>query len=269
MASVSMISMAQSTNRKATRELEKLSRSTSEVRKETRSGNRAYSKKDYEKAETQYRKALSHDSTYYRAHYNMGNSAYRQKKYDEATQHYGKALQNPAMDKKDRSRTLHNMGNSELQAGLADKANGMQHFQNAVNNYQGALKLDPKNQDTKYNLSYAKKMLRQAQQQQQNQQQNGGGQNNQQNKDQQDKQNQNQNQNKQDQKKDQQNKNQQNQNPDNQDQQKKPQDNKPEDQKKQDAERLLQAVSNNEKQTLKNQHQKADKVRVGKIEKDW
>ena len=155
-----------------------VSAQNSNARKETRKGNREYKAKHFDQAEVDYRRALHHDSTAYRAHYNLGNTLYRQKKYEEAAQHYGRALEHPDVDKKTRSRILHNRGNSNLKAGLAkeNRAEGMQQFQQAVNDYQEALKLNPKNDDTRYNLSYAKKLLQQAQQQQQ---QNGGGQNNQ------------------------------------------------------------------------------------------
>ena len=146
---------------------------SSTVRKEIRKGNREYKAKRYERAEVDYRRALQEDSSAYRAHYNLGNALYRQKNYSGAAQHFDSVLMQPDLDSKTRSRTFHNKGNSHLQAGLqqSNRADGMQMFQQAVNDYQEALKIDPKNEDTRYNLSYAKKMLQQAQQQQQQQQQ--------------------------------------------------------------------------------------------------
>ena len=159
----------------------------SNARKDTRKGNREYKAKHFDRAEVDYRRALHHDSTAYRAHYNLGNTLYRQKKYEEAAQHYSRALEHPDLDKKTRSRILHNRGNSNLKEGLQkeNRAEGMQQFQQAVNDYQEALKINPKNDDTRYNLSYAKKLLQQAQQQQQ--QNGGGGQNDQDKKDNKDK----------------------------------------------------------------------------------
>ena len=207
----------------------------------------------------------------------MGNALYKQKKYDEANSHYSKALETPDLSNKNKAKILHNRGNSSLKAGLAkeNRAEGMQQFQQAVNDYQEALKLTPKDENTRYNLSYAKKMLQQAQQQQQQQQQNGGGggggqdqkdQNKDKNKDQQNDQgnqgnDQQKDQNKQDQhKQDQQQSNKQKQ--DRQQQQR-------EQQKKQDAERLLEAVKNNEKNTMKDNAKKVEVATPVKIEKDW
>ncbi|MCR5822382.1 MAG: tetratricopeptide repeat protein [Bacteroidales bacterium] len=231
-----------------------------------RDGNREYKKERFDKAEIEYRKAIEIDSTYYKSHYNLGNTLYRNKNYPEAARQFKTALESNIPDSLQRSRTLHNLGNSYLQQGLADKQNGMENFQQAVNSYQEALKLDPSNNDTRYNLSYALKMLQKAQQQQQQQ---GGGDNNDKNKDQNQQQKQ-QNQNKDQDKQDQQN--QQNQPQDRQDQNQQQKDgkqNKAEQQRKQDAERLLEAVKNNERQTMKEQNQKVQAGKPVKIDKDW
>ena len=254
-----------------------LSAQNSTVRKETRKGNREYKAQKYDRAEVNYLRALHQDSNAYRAQYNLGNTLYRQQKYNEAINHFDKALAQPGLSDKERSRILHNRGNSYLKAGLQkeNRAEGMQQFQQAVNDYQEALKLAPKNDDTRYNLSYAKNMLQQAQQQQQQQ---GGGQN-QDNKDKNKDKNKDQNQqgnNGQDNQKDQQqqqNKQQQQQNQNQQqnqqDRQQQKQQKKQQQQKKQDAERLLEAVKNNEKNTMKENAKKVEVAAPRSIEKDW
>ena len=249
-------------------------------RGQLRDGNRSYKKEKYDKAEVQYRRALEQDSLDYRGQYNLGNTLYRQKKYDEAARHFDQALQCPNISDRQRSRALHNKGNSFLKAGMenltmgdqsgSNPSGGMQMFQQAVQSYQDALKLDPKNDDTRYNLAYARRLLQQAQQQQQNQQgqgqnqdqknQNQQNQQNQQNKDQQNKGNQNQ------QNQNQQNQNQQGDQKDQKDTQKRP--NQME-QRKQDAERMLEAVKNNERQSLKEQAKKVQAANNHPSDKDW
>ncbi|MDY5969480.1 MAG: tetratricopeptide repeat protein [Bacteroidales bacterium] len=258
-------------------------KTSQDLRTYTREGNKAYKKGLFDDAAAKYHLALKGDSAYYKAQYNLGNSLYRQQRYEDATQHFTNALQNPTLKGKQRGDAFHNLGNSHLQAGLQQRSKGastqgmqqendggMTHFQQAVDNYKEALKLNPKNKDTKYNLSYAQKMLAQAQQnkggggtsqqQQGHDKQNssGQGQNNQtQQPNQGDKGQQNKNQN-------QDNPNQQGDNtqPQNQNQQRK-------EQKKRDAEQLLGAVKNNEKNTMKEQ-QRAKEAKVdSKIEKDW
>lgn len=243
------------------------------ARKDTRKGNREYKSKHYDKAEVNYRRALHDDSTAYRADYNLGNTLYRQKKYDEAAQHFDRALQYPKLSNKEKSRILHNRGNSYLKAGLdkESRGEGMELFQKAVNDYQEALKLTPKNEDTRYNLSYAKKMLQQAQQQNKQNNQGGGGGQSDQNKDKDKNKDGNNGQNQDQNKQNQEQGNQQNQqNQQNKDQ--KPQDKqqqKQQQQKKQDAERLLEAVKNNEKKTMKDNAKKVEVAAPAKIEKDW
>ena len=202
-----------------------------DYRTNTRKGNKEYNDNKYEEAEISYRKALMEDSTFYKAQYNMGDALYKEKRYNDAVKYFNKVVENPDIDKETKAKAYYNMGNSYLQSGLEDKQtpNSMENLKNAVSAYQNSLKLNPKDSDAKYNLSYAKKMLQQMQQQQQEQQQ-------QQNKDKQKKQPQ-------------------------------PQSgDKKQEQKKKDAERILDAVKNNEKKTLDKQKVK---VRGGKIEKDW
>ena len=235
-------------------------------RHQLREGNRAYKKQQYDQAEVGYRRALEKDSTDFRGQYNLGNALYKQEKYDEALRHYQQAISTPDLDAKQRSRTLHNAGNSLVRAGLADQQQSMQYFQQAVQAYQNALKLDPKNDDTRYNLAYARRLLQQAQQQQQ---QGGGGNQDQQQKDQnQQQQNQNQQQQQQQNQQQQQQQQQQNQQQQEQQQQQRPQQAKP-DPRKQDAERMLEAVKNNERQTLKDQAKKEQQATTRHTDKDW
>ncbi len=230
-----------------------------------REGNRNYNKEKYDQSEISYRRALERDSTDFRGQYNLGNSLYRQKKYDEAARHYEQALASPSLDTHKRARTLHNQGNSFVKAGLDNQEQGMQYFQQAVKSYQESLKLEPKDEDTRYNLAYARRLLQQAQQQQQQQQQ-GGGQDNQ---DQKNQQQQNQ-QNQQDQQNQNQQQQQQNQQQQNQQQQKQGQQSQAEQSgKKQDAERLLEAVKNNERQTLRQLDHNDVKAKARHTDKDW
>lgn len=234
-----------------------------DYRSNTRKGNKVYDKKQYSDAEILYRKALASDSTFYKAQYNLGDALYKDKRYDEAVNYYNKVLENPTADASAKAKAYYNMGNSYLQSGLDNRTDpaAMEKFKNAISSYQNSLKINPKDNDAKYNLSYAKKMLQQMQQQnqqQQNQNQQQQNQQQQQDKNNQDNKDKNQQQNQDNQ--------QQQQNQDNQQQQRQQGTDKKQEQKKKDAERILDAVKNNEKKTLDKQKVK---VRGGKIEKDW
>ncbi len=201
-----------------------------------REGNKQYYQKNYNDAEVNYRKSLLKDSTYLNGKYNLANAMYKQKNYDEAARIYTNLLENEK-NLKIKPEVYHNLGNALLQK---------KEYEKSIDAYKQALKYNPKDFDTKYNLSYARQMLRQEQ--------------NQKNKDNKDKKD------KKDDKK--------NQDPNKENQQKK-QENKDQKQqeqkqvKKEEAERMLEALKNDEKKTLdKVKKQKAVGER-GRSEKDW
>ncbi len=206
-----------------------------------RQGNKQYEKKNFNDAEVNYRKSLQKDSTYFKGKYNLANALYKQKNYDEASRIYS-TLAEQEKDSKIKSNVYHNLGNSLLQK---------KEFEKSIDAYKQALKYNSKDYDTKYNLSYAMQMLRQ----QQNQK-NKDKKDNKDNKDKKD------DKNKQEQNKDNQQKQQENKD-------KKQQEQKQKQVKKDDAERMLEALKNDEKKTMdKVKKQKAVGER-GKIEKDW
>ena len=238
-------------------------------RKFIREGNELFEKQDFEKAEVEYRKAADKKANSFEAAFNMADALYKQKKYDEALEQFS-ALAKQETDKERLGEIYHNIGNTLL---------AMEKTDESIEAYKNSLRNRPASEQTKYNLEFAR---HKQQQDQQNQDQNKDNQdqNKDQNQDQQDqnKDQQDQNKDRQDQNKDQQNKDQQDQNKDqqNKNDQNKDQQQQPQQQQgkisKEDAERLLEALQNDEKnvqekvQKQKAQEQKAKKM---KIEKDW
>ena len=201
-----------------------------------RHGNARYKSSDFAQSEVDYRRAIDKNSKSFQAHYNLGNSLFRQDKYPEAAEQYALAAQNlDTKDKKNRedlAYTYHNLGNAFY---------GQQQFDKAVAAYQQSLRLNPKDDETRYNLIKAMQMLQQQQQQQQQQQN----------------QNQQQKQDKQQQQQEQQQEQQ-------QQEQQEQQENKMD---QQTAEQLLQALEQDEQETQeKLKRQQGGKRRV---EKDW
>ena len=212
----------------------------------------AYNKKDYTGAETKFRKGIDKEYETFEGHFNLGDALYKQGKFDEAMSEYKNALA-LTQDDYQRSKVFHNVGNALLKS---------KKYKESVGAYANALKLDPDDLETKYNLSYALNMLKQQQQQQQ--------QNQDQNKDQdknKDQQQQQQNQDKQDQNKQDQ-KNQQQQQQQDQQQQNQQQQQKPKEEiSKEEAQRILQALKQNETDIQKELRKR--KAKVTKKEKDW
>jgi tetratricopeptide (TPR) repeat protein len=138
-------------------------------------GNRLYQKENYLDAEIQYRDALQKNQKSDVAIFNLGNALYRQEKYEEARKELTK-LTNAGKDAESLANVYHNIGNCLLQEGK---------FAESVEAYKQALKLNPGDNETRYNLAVANMLNRQQQQQQQNDQndkENMNKQNNDQNK---------------------------------------------------------------------------------------
>lgn len=241
-----------------------------------RMGNKYFRDKEYNKAETWYRKALEMNKPL-EAYYNLGNAVAAQGNDSVAFEQYKKALEQMAETPEKRAYVYHNMGNMSYLSGRslmkANSPDAMKSFQQAVELYKSALRCNPSDDETRYNLAMAQYMLKKNQQ---NQNQQGQNQDQQQNKDQdkkddqKDKQDQG-DQNKDQDKQDQQNKNQQNQDQQNQDkkkeQQQQQQQQKPQIDDK-TAEQLLNSAQQDEK-AVQRKVQKAEKAHRQGLEKDW
>ncbi|MFA6542585.1 MAG: tetratricopeptide repeat protein, partial [Bacteroidota bacterium] len=129
------------------------------VRSLVSSGNELYGKKQYSDAEAEYKKSLEKDKELMEGSYNLGNAVYKQQRYDEAIQNYHQAL-TKAADPAVKSKLYYNMGNSYFDG---------KQYQESINAYKNSLKLNPSDEDAKYNLAYARRMMQPQQQQQQKQ----------------------------------------------------------------------------------------------------
>jgi Ca-activated chloride channel family protein len=212
-----------------------------------RQGNKHYNEGQYKDAEIDYIKSMQSRKPSYKGVYNLGDALYMQKNYPQATAAFD-SLRALGLDKRTESKAYYNLGNSLLKlaqdsANLASKA-----LPASVSAYKNSLKINPGDSDAKYNLAYAQKLIKKMEQQQQQQQQ-GQDKNDQQDKDQQQQK---------DQSKDQQTK---------QDQKQQQQ---PQEISKEDAERILDALKNDEMKTLdKLREQQVKMAKPVKSEKDW
>lgn len=212
-----------------------------------RKGNRLFNDSVFVDAEVNYRKALETNPKSTVSMYNLGNTLSQQQKFKEAMEQYV-AAGKIEKDKAKLAQIYHNMG-VLFQAG--------KDYGQAVEAYKMSLRNNPKDDETRYNLALAQKLLKDQQQDQQNQDQNQD-QNKDQNKDQQDqKQDQNQDQNKKDDQKDQQ-------------QQQPPKPEKKENEmSKENAEQLLNSVMQDEKETQDKVKKQQQVIQGGRLEKDW
>ncbi len=241
---------------------------TVEEKKILREGNDLYNKQKFVDAEVQYKKTLETNPTYARANYNLGNAIYEQNRFKESIVNYevaAKIFKEPL----EKAEAFHNLGNALM---LEKK------YPDAVKAYKNSLRNNPTDEETRYNLALAKKMLEQEQDQddkkdkdkdkdnKDQKDKNDQNKDNKQDKNEKDKdkdQNQDQNKDEQDKKNDKD----QGKNQDKEEKQKpKP---KPNELSKQQMEQLLEAMNNEENKTQKKVNAKKARGRKVKQEKDW
>lgn len=210
-------------------------------KKHLKDGNEAYKKSDYVTAEKEFNKALGKNKDSYKGTFNLGDSYYKQGKYEEAANQF-QLLTHRATSKDTLAKAFHNLGNSLLKS---------KKYQESVDAYKNALKNNPNDADTRYNLAYAQQYLKQQQEQQKKDQEK---------KDKEEK--------KDEKKEDKEKK-------EKEEKEKKDKENKekPEEQKnkisKEDAQRLLDALQNDEKNLQDKMKKIKAKGAKAEIEKDW
>lgn len=137
-----------------------------EVRSQVRKGNSLYEKKKYSEAEIEYRKALELNPRDPEANYNLANTLYRTERGEEAGKIYQELLKEIKLMPKERAADLaHNAGNQAMQA---------KDYQGAIEFYKESLRRRPTDEETRFNLALAQKLL------EKEQQEGGGGENDQQ-----------------------------------------------------------------------------------------
>ena len=127
-----------------------------------RQGNKLFKKGNVVDAEVAYRKAQEKNARNPQANYNLGNALLQQRKDSAAISHLETAAKletNPIR----RAQAFHNMGVICQQR---------QMFGEAIEAYKEALRNNPADDATRYNLELCKRQQKQQQQNQQNQQQN-------------------------------------------------------------------------------------------------
>ena len=231
-----------------------LSMNAQKERKFIRKGNAAFRDSSYLDAEIDYRKALDKNKDSFEAKFNIGDALFKQEKYDKAAEQFEILAETTDKNNKELAKVYHNLGNSYF---------ALKKYEKSIEAYKNSLKINPDDNETRYNLIAAMKMLQQQKDQKKNQDKNKD-------KKDQDKQKQQQQkdqQNKQDQNKDKQQQQQQEQQK--QKQQKKQQQQKPEEQmSQQDAQRLLKAIQQDENE-LQKKLRKAKKAKRAKSGKNW
>ena len=120
-----------------------------------KAGNEAYSRGNYDEAQTVFQQATLDKPDNPVAHYNLGTALYRQDKFREAARTFQVSLSRHSEQTEDilnRSSILYNLGNAQFKVG---------DLTGAIASYRQALRLDPQDADAQHNLTLALQHLRQ------------------------------------------------------------------------------------------------------------
>ena len=126
-----------------------LSASAQSDEKAIRKGNRDYKSSNYERAISNYRKALEIRPNNAKAQFNIGDAYYAKQSYDTAYNEFQKVVE-MSPDAKLKSDAVYNMGNCLL---------AQNKYYDAFNIYKVSLKLNPDNDNALYNLEYCRAHL--------------------------------------------------------------------------------------------------------------
>ena len=203
-----------------------------------RQGNKQFRAGNYAEAEVSYRKAVEKNPRNAQAHYNLGNALLGQRKDSAAVVQFENAAKQETNVMR-KAQSYHNIGVI---------CQGQKQYAQAIEAYKEALRNNPTDDETRYNLELCKRQ--QQQQQNQQNQQNKDNKDNKDKKDQKDKQDQQKQQDKKEQKQDQQ-------------QQQKQQ------MSRENAEQMLNAAIQEEKQTQERMKKAQQQPNRRRLEKNW
>ena len=120
-----------------------------------RSGNDFYKQQNYVEAEVKYKKAVGQNPNYEKANYNLGNAIYQQDRYKEALPMY-ELVSKSSDNKITKAESFHNIGNAMMKE---------KQYAQAIEAYKNALRNSSKDDETRYNLALAQKLLKKEQNQ--------------------------------------------------------------------------------------------------------
>lgn len=150
-----------------------LCNSQTAVWKNMHKGNRAFENKDYSKAELNYLNALKAQPNLPEARFNLGNVQLGKGNAKAAFEAFEQVKQ-ASTDTTLRAMTLHNQGYIYHATAMASTSEEERQkaLRTAIDYYKQSLRLNPADNNTRYNLALCQKLLKDSQQQEQQQEQN-------------------------------------------------------------------------------------------------
>lgn len=222
-----------------------------------RKGNSMFEDSLFIKAEENYLKAVDLNPELLEGYYNLGNAYTAQQKPNEAVEQYRKIanalegkkkelMDDPSSSKKELDKCKSDLAKTYHNTGVVYHM--CEQYDKAVESYKQALRNNPQDDETRYNLILAQRMLQEQQQNQQDQQQQQQEQQQEQQQDQQDQQEQQQE----------------------EQQQQQQQQEQEQDMSQENAEQILEAAMQDEKDVQERVQEQLMKAQPKKpLEKDW
>ena len=219
-----------------------------------RKGNRMFEDSLFIKAEENYLKAVDMNPELNEGYFNLGNAYIAQQKPNEAVEQFRKVanalegrkkelMNDPSASAKELERCKEDLAKTYHNTGVVYHM--CEEYDKAVESYKQALRNNPQDNETRYNLILAQRMLQNQQQDQQQQQQEQQDQQQQQDQQEQDQQQQ-------------------------QEEQQQQQQEQQEDMSQENAEQILEAAMQDEKDVQERVQEQLMKVQPKKpLEKDW
>lgn len=132
-------------------------------RRQVRKGNRAYEREDYARSIERYTRAAELAPGSFEAQYNLANALFRTQAYDKAAEIFGALAADSLRTLQDRADAFYGLGDAQL---------AQQQLKEALESFKNTLRINPDDEEARFNYAYTKKLLkdRQNQQDQQNQQ---------------------------------------------------------------------------------------------------
>ena len=127
-----------------------------------RDGNKNYEKGLFSDSEINYKKSLSKNKDFEEVQFNLADALFRQDRYDEAINILNDLISN-TKNTNLKSESYYNLGNNFLQK---------QELENAVDAYKNCLRLNPSDEEARYNLAKTISLMQQQEENEDEQEQN-------------------------------------------------------------------------------------------------
>jgi len=121
-----------------------------DVRKNIRKGNKVYSEQKFSEATSFYENAVKENPSSKEANFNLGNTLYKQNEWDKSIEQYNHFISLEQENPQEAAAGWHNIGNAMLQK---------RELQKSMEAYKMALRLNPQDDETRYNLAAVQKMI--------------------------------------------------------------------------------------------------------------